>query len=137
MKKVFVLMVILSLAVLCACKNGDVDLPENAGGSSDVSQEETTDPSDGATIDWETPIDVDENFQQEIEGEIDAPDTNPPSENEPTTGETTGTQSNPTEPQPTQPSSTEPTPTQPKPTEPVETTRPGSSGPIELPMIPG
>lgn len=141
MKKLFVLLLALSLLSLCACKNSVVDdLPDDVPDSPGVTGENAADPTDGATIDWETPIDVDDFFNEELESDIDKPDdivTDPADENEPTAADTTGSQSKPTEPNATEPTPTEPKPTQPAPTEPVETNRPGSSGPIELPMIPG
>lgn len=135
MKKILVLLLILSLTTLCACR-GSVDFEvEDTPDDAQQNGSSVTDPIENVTVDWETPIDIDDSFQEEIDQNIDAADgetTNPADENEPTSGETSGAQNNPTEPTVTEPDSTKPSPT-----DPVETSRPSGSGPIELPMIPG
>ena len=131
MKKILLLLLVLSIATLCACRNSVIDdLPDDV-----IDPTSASDPSENEVTDWETPIDIDDSFEQNTEDEIDTTEgdpTEPVDVTEPTTGETTAPQN-----QPTQPSVTEPVITDPVVTEPVETTRPGSSGPIELPMIPG
>ncbi len=69
MKKILILMMILSLLTLCACRNSAIDdLPD--GVEDPVATDSgTTDPTEDNTIEWETPIDIDDSFQQETENE--------------------------------------------------------------------
>lgn len=131
MKKILLLLLVFSVATLCACGNSVLDdLPDDV-----IDPTSASDPSENEVVDWETPIDIDDSFEQNTEDEIDTTEddpTEPVDVTEPTSGETTAPQN-----QATQPTATEPNTTEPATTDPVETTRPGSSGPIELPMIPG
>ena len=135
MKKLIVLIMVLSLVLLCGCKATiDVDLKEtNPNGTKPTGEstnQETTGNANEATdpIDWETPIDIDDSFIEEQ-----------PNETNPTEAGTT--EPGATEPDPTQAGTTEPAPTEPEaePTEPAlpKPTSPSGSKPIELPMIPG
>lgn len=130
MKKVFVICIILSVVMLlCAC-NGDknkVDITGVETGGVDAGTQETTAPSENITIDWETPIDIDDSFLEETSpeyatesGETQDGTTDP-------SGETT---QDPTE--VVVEESTGESVTEPMPSKPVN-----SSGAIELPMIPG
>ncbi len=136
MKKILLLLLVLSIATLCACRNSVIDdLPDDV-----IDPTSASDPSENEVVDWETPIDIDDSFEQNTEDEIDTTEgdpTEPVDVTEPTSGETTAPQNQPTQPSVTEPNTTEPAATDPVVTEPVATTRPGSSGPIELPMIPG
>lgn len=135
MKKILIFMMILSLLTLCACRNSAIDdLPDGVNDPSE-SDSGSTESSDENTIDWETPIDIDDAFQQETEDEEQTDTTEPEGEIDTTDDETTAPEN-----KPTQPNATEPTATEPDPTEAVtnpKPSKPGSSGPIELPMIPG
>ncbi len=132
MKKIMILLLVLSLATLCACRNSIIDnLPDSGKDPSNVTDSSAEDPTENATIEWETPIDIDDSFQQETEDETDTTEdsaTEPEVEEDPTTGEN----------DPTQPSApTDPVVTEPDPTD-VEPTKPnGGSKPIELPEIAG
>lgn len=132
MKKLIVLLAVLSLMTLCACK-GDVhfEIEDSTDPQTDpvvtdpaVTDPDDTDPVENVTSgDWETPIDVDDSFQPEDDvttgGATEPEATNPNEE---------------TEPEP----SVEPTSAATEPaTEPEVTSRPIGSGPIELPPIPG
>lgn len=135
MKRVLVVLLIVSLLVLCGCgtsgkKQDTTNGPANSGatqpGTSDVTtgdQSAVTDPS----IDWETPIDIDDSFDEIEGGEVTDP-SDPVDPSDPTEV--------PDPSDPTDPQVTDPQPTDPKPTTPPAT---GGSkdGPIELPMIPG
>ncbi len=141
MKKIFVICLVLSVVFLfCACNdnNDDVDANGSQTGNVDSSNGENVDPTENVTIDWETPIDVDDSFLEE---------TTPVSEStEPSVTTVSGeTQDDPTDPSdettqgatqdPTEPVSEESTGE--SATEPVATKPVNSSGAIELPMIPG
>lgn len=154
MKKIPILLLIISLCLLCACKQANPDSNANTQDpSSDPKVNQETDPEKMPEFDWETPIDVDDSFQ-EVSDETD-PVTEPdntdgdvePSDpvSEPASnGNQGGTNGKP---QVTDPSefegpadATDPDPTEDiTPTEPEPTAKPttGNSGPIELPMIPG
>lgn len=135
MKKLIVLIMLLSLVLLCGCNqaanNENTTTAPNAtdptgapaGNETTGGVGEPTDP-----IDWETPIDIDDSFIEEQ-----------PDETNPT--EPGATEPGATEPDPTQGGTTESAPTEPEaePTEPapVKPTSPSGSKPIELPMIPG
>ena len=136
MKRLIVLLLILSLVLLCGCQNaGNGDATTTAPSATDPvgsepanGTESTTDP-----IEWETPIDIDDSFQQED------PENTDPAASEATEPDTTDPDA--TEPDTTEPAVTDPTETDPVTTEPVSTdpepTSPSGSNPIELPMIPG
>ncbi len=133
MKKLLVLLLALSLIMLCGCKNTNQNDVVDPTLDPDATGSQSADPTENVTIDWETPIDIDDSFLQETEDEA----TEPGNEENPTEGETTSGQNDPTQPDPTEADPTESasTPTE---SEPVETTKPnGGSRPIELPMVPG
>ena len=129
MKKIAVLFMIISaMLALCACNGTDVKPTEPSEAVPVVTQ-----PQENVTIDWETPIDIDDSFLEETTG-----DAQEPVDTTPTTGPN-GDATEPTE-NPTE-ENAEPTEGNVDPTEPsVEVTEPpktNSSGAIELPMIPG
>lgn len=140
MKKYLVLFVVLALmCALCACKSGDENVTNPAVDPTATSGS-VNEPAEKVTIDWETPIDVDDSFIDDSTDPIDKP-TDPSDETGPLTTvdptyPTDGSE-DPTEAAPT----TDPTenPTEADPTEPevIPTKGTGSSGAIELPMIPG
>ena len=133
MKKILVLLLVLSLLALCGCKNSTSnDLPGNTDDPVNTSGNSTEDSGSDSTVDWETPIDIDDSVQQETEDAA----TEPIDEIDPT--EATPTVAQPTEANPTEGNAdpTEPDPTEAE-TDPPATSRPNSSGPIELPMVPG
>lgn len=136
MKKILLLLLVLSLATFCACGNSVIDdLPDDVSETANI-----TDAAANESVDWETPIDIDDSFEQNTDEEIDITEpevTESSFETEPNTSATTGAQNTTTQPSATEPAATEPVATEPTETEPVATTRPNSSGPIELPMIPG
>lgn len=137
MKKVIVLLVVLSLLMLCACKSDNhselpdtTDAPDAADVQTDPIDKEPndTDPVGNETAgEWETPIDIDDFFQQEdvtTAGDATEPDATEP---EQTTAPTVEPTTPPTEPEQTEPETSEP-----------ETTKKtNSSGAIELPFISG
>lgn len=141
MKKIFAVLMIISVLVLCGCGTSGQKLdptndPTKSGatepGNDDVTtgdQSTVTDP----IIDWETPIDIDDSFTETESGEETDPSVTDPTE--------PGDETDPTEAQdpsePTKPQVTEPQPTDPKPTTPPVIGDLNGSGPIELPMIPG
>lgn len=140
MKKLLVVLMVISLVVLCGCgntgKNADpTDAPTNSGATEPGSVEATTGDDSSVTkpaIDWETPIDVDDSVtepQGNEETEPSQSDTTEPSEgNDPTEVQ------DPTEAEdPSVPSE----PAESEATEPAATEGSNHSGPIELPMIPG
>lgn len=137
MKKVIVLMVVLSLLMLCACKR-DVspetpDITDTAGAENIQTNPTDKEPNDTDPVgnetsgEWETPIDIDDFFQQEdvtTAGDATEPDATEP---EQTTAPTVEPTTPPTEPEQTEPETSEP-----------ETTKKtNSSGAIELPFISG
>lgn len=133
MKKMIVLIMVLSLVVLCGCKATiDVDLkdtnPSNTKPSGGSTNQETTGKVDEPTnpIDWETPIDIDDSFVEE------QPDETKPTE--PGATEPDATQAGTSEPAPTEPDTSETEPSEPAPSKPSSSS---GSKPIELPMIPG
>lgn len=133
MKKLIVLIMVLSLVVLCGCKATiDVDLkdtnPSNTKPSGGSTNQETTGKVDEPTnpIDWETPIDIDDSFVEE------QPDETKPTE--PGATEPDATQAGTSEPAPTEPDTSETEPSEPAPSKPSSSS---GSKPIELPMIPG
>ena len=133
MKKMIVLIMVLSLVVLCGCKATiDVDLkdtnPSNTKPSGGSTNQETTGKVDEPTnpIDWETPIDIDDSFVEEH------PDETKPTE--PGATEPGATQAGTSEPAPTEPDTSETEPSEPAPSKPSSSS---GSKPIELPMIPG
>ena len=139
MKKFLAFMVVFAMIVmLTGCFSNDNN-PTTTDYVDSVTTTESSDVPENTTLDWELPIDVDttvedtteENTTEEVTTEdlIDEP--------EPTT--TKPATENTTEPDNTVPETTEPVTTVPV-TEPVTTVPPttgSSSGPIELPMIPG
>lgn len=132
----FVLILILSVVfIFCACKLGDTQTTEPDSVPSETSNG-SVDLTEKETIDWETPIDVDDSFVVDPAPSADTP-TDPSDETGPLTTVPTSDPTNPAD--PTDPSETEtPTDDPVEPTEQVPTKAPGSStGPIELPMIPG
>ncbi len=134
MKKILVLVLIFSVFLLCACQNGSNNETQPAGSPTE-SEAGTAEPSEQVSIDWETPIDVDDSFAEETDAATEAPAE--PSESNAEATEPLS--SEPTEPSVKPTEATDPTegPTEaPQPTEPVPT-KPSGSGPIELPMIPG
>lgn len=133
MKKLIVLIMVLSLVALCGCKATiDVDMkdtnPSNTKPSGGSTNQETTGKVDEPTnpIDWETPIDIDDSFVEE------QPDETKPTE--PGSTEPDATQAGTSEPAPTEPDTSETEPSEPAPTKPSSSS---GSKPIELPMIPG
>ena len=139
MKKILLICMVLSVALLfCACNGNqnDVDVSGSESGIVDSGNNETAAPTQNVTIDWETPIDIDDSFQEESSSETEIDITDPA--NTSASGET---QDDPTDPSdettqgatqdPTEPVSEESTGE--SATEPVAT----KPGPIELPMIPG
>lgn len=133
MKKLIVLIMVLSLVVLCGCKATiDVDMkdtnPSNTKPSGGSTNQETTGKVDEPTnpIDWETPIDIDDSFVEE------QPDETKPTE--PGATEPDATQAGTSEPAPTEPNTSETEPSEPAPSKPSSSS---GSKPIELPMIPG
>ena len=133
MKKLIVLIMVLSLVVLCGCKATiDVDMkdtnPSNTKPSGGSTNQETTGKVDEPTnpIDWETPIDIDDSFVEE------QPDETKPTE--PGATEPDATQAGTSEPAPTEPDTSETEPSEPAPSKPSSSS---GSKPIELPMIPG
>lgn len=155
MKKLLVLFVLVSFVVLVGCGNNtDVDaganittvpgVTENSGSTTVPGQDDTpaaTNPSFD-DIDWETDIDVDDNYVEETvpaegsnEGGNDQPsDPTEPEATDPVSTDPDNSGSDATEPEATTPEATEPQTSEPEPTVP---SNPGSSGAIELPMIPG
>lgn len=151
MKRILILLLIVSLCLLCACNKSETQDPTGT----DPQVNQGTEPGNKPEFDWETPIDVDDSFQ-DVSDETD-PVTEPESsseedptediqETDPVSG---GNQGGNNKPQVTNPSDTS-DPTEPENTddpteepvtagptkEPEETKKPGS-GAIELPMIPG
>lgn len=133
MKKLIVLIMVLSLVALCGCKATiDVDMkdtnPSNTKPSGGSTNQETTGKVDEPTnpIDWETPIDIDDSFVEE------QPDETKPTE--PGATEPDATQAGTSEPAPTEPDTSETEPSEPAPSKPSSSS---GSKPIELPMIPG
>lgn len=138
MKKMIVLIMVLSLVVLCGCKATiDVDLkdtnPSNTKPSGGSTNQETTGKVDEPTnpIDWETPIDIDDSF---VEEQPDETKPTEPGATEPGATEPGATQAGTSEPAPTEPDTSETEPSEPAPTKPSSSS---GSKPIELPMIPG
>ena len=149
MKKILILLLIVSLCLLCACNNSGTQDPTGT----DPQVNQGTEPDNKPDFDWETPIDVDDSFQ-DVSDETD-PITDPantdgdvePSDpvSEPTSNGNQGGSNN--KPQISNPTEfegetdvTDPDPTEnTTPTEPEPTAKPttGNSGAIELPMIPG
>ena len=137
MKKVFAICLILSVLMLfCACNgnnNDDVDISGVETGGADAGNQETTAPSENVTIDWETPIDIDDSFLEETS----SGNTTEPEEST-APGETQNGTTDPSEESAQDPTetvageSTGDSVTEPTPSKPVN-----SSGAIELPMIPG
>ena len=133
MKKfLIVVSLILSLLmVLCACKSGNNEAT-NPATEPNASGSEVVKPTENVTIDWETPIDVDDSFLEETAD--DSESVTEPAETD-STGATVPQATDPTDPSvdPTDaPEVTEaPTSSETRPQ------KPGSSGAIELPMIPG
>lgn len=136
MKKLIVILAVLSLMTLCACKGDvhfEIDNTTDPQGTPVVTDPSATTPDntdpveDATTGDWETPIDIDDSFQPEDDvtttDATEPESTDPNDETEPTTSEPTTAA--------TEPEQTEPA------TEPEVTSRPIGSGPIELPPIPG
>lgn len=129
MKKLIVLIMVLSLVVLCGCNQA-------ANNESTTTAPNVTDPASNETtggvgeptnpIDWETPIDIDDSFVEE------QPDETKPTE--PGATEPDATQAGTSEPAPTEPDTSETEPSEPAPTKPSSSS---GSKPIELPMIPG
>ena len=129
MKKVLVLIMIISVVLLfCACNN-----TSNATTPNDIAEptsDATTNPQENVTIDWETPIDIDDSFLNETSSNEDAI--------EDITEDITEDISEGTEPTDTNPTTgPESEPTEPTVTEPVISSPTNGSGAIELPMIPG
>lgn len=130
MRKILVLVLVLSVFLLCACQNGNNDETQPVSSPTE-SEVGAADPSEKATIDWETPIDVDDSFAEET----DAP-TEPSETSNGATEPSTEPSVKPTE-DPTETADPGESPTEAvQPTEPVPT-KPFGSGPIELPMVPG
>lgn len=130
-----VAVVLCLLLVLCACKSGNNE-PTNPVTEPSASDSEVVKPTENVTIDWETPIDVDDSFLEDP--------TEPGDPSDETGPLTTVDPSDPTDPsvEPTDaPQATDaPTGDPTEATDPAEQipTKPsGSSGAIELPMIPG
>lgn len=139
MKKLIVLLLILSLVLLCGCQNaGNGDATTTAPSATDPvgsgnanGTVETTKP-----IEWETPIDIDDSFQQTEPSEPAASETTEPSATEPGATQPDTTEPTASEPTVSEPAATDPAPTESAPADP-EPTNPFGSKPIELPMVPG
>lgn len=141
MKKIFVICMVLSVVMLlCACNGTDEAVGTNGSdnGIVDSGNKETAAPTENVTIDWETPIDIDDSFLEENTSESET--------TEPTDTSASGeTQDDPTEPSDETTQGATQDPTEPiteessgeGATEPVATKPVNSSGVIELPMIPG
>lgn len=146
MKKIIVLIMILSVVILCGCKSTSNTgtennvVPTNANGTatqdSQPANNEKPADSEFDNIDWESPIDVDESFLENNES------TEPTETTDPTEGTTPA---DPSETDPADPTDIPPVPSDPAPSEP-DTTKPEpepginkdpNTGAIELPMIPG
>lgn len=151
MKKLSVLFVLVSFVILVGCdSNANVNAgtntttvpqaTENDNGATTPGQDTTpvaTSPSFD-DIDWETDIDVDDNYVEETlpaegsneEGSEQPSDPTDPAATDPvsTTPDNGGTEA--TEPEATTPEATEPQTS-------VPPSNPGNDGAIELPMIPG
>lgn len=137
MKKLIVILAVLSLMTLCACKGDvhfEIDNTTDPQGTPVVTDPSATTPDntdsveDATTGDWETPIDIDDSFQPEDEetttDATEPESTDPNDETEPTTSEPTT-------------AATEPEQTEPETSEPETTKKTNSSGAIELPFISG
>ena len=124
MKKVLVLIMIISVVLLfCACNN-----TSNATTPNDIAEptsDATTNPQENVTIDWETPIYIDDSFLEETSSSEGAAEVTEPEISDPTEP-TENTSQKPTQ-------GTDPTES----TEPVISSPTNGSGAIELPMIPG
>lgn len=149
MKKIIVILLVLSLVALCGCKEQTVPANQTATkpGSSNADPETPTTVAPTKPIysdfDWESEIDIDDSFLEEnettpVDPQVTEPSASDPSEpkaTDPSGSEPQGTTPQGSEPQATEPEATEPSATEPAPTTP---NKPGStSKPIELPMIPG
>ncbi len=133
MKKLLVVLMIISLLALCGCRDSKQNVdPTNGPTNSGATQ---PDPTNGdassvtdPTIDWETPIDIDDSVTDPEGGEETDPavtdPTEPGDENDPTSVQ------DPTE-------ATEPEATKPQGSTPPVSGGSDKTGPIELPMIPG
>ena len=134
MKKILVLFVIACslFCMLCACKSGEENVTDPAAEPS-VTGEGEIKPVEKETIDWETPIDVDDSFAEDTTPSVDTP-TDPSDETGPLTTVPVSDPANSED--PTDPTDSDVTeaPTEGT-TEPTSTS--SGSGPIELPMIPG
>ena len=167
MKKILILILVISLCVLCACNKNVAeksDIVHSQGGTKLPSTEttapgesETTVPDDSVQADifdddfFESPIDVadpEEYEQTPSEPVVTEPTVTEPDSSEPVASEPVATTPDASEPQETIPAETTPTPSEPNVTEPdvsePQPTTPGnqngnsgSSKPIELPFIPG
>ena len=133
MKKclVFVLVTFLFLCVFTACKSGDTNVTTPVTDPAETTAGDIQ-PVEKETIDWETPIDVDDSFLEDPTEPGDTP-VDPSDETGPLT---TVDPSNPTD-SSEQPTETPDVTEAPTDSETQPPKNPGSSGAIELPMIPG
>lgn len=143
MKRLIVILMIISVVILCGCKTAsntgiDNTVASTNGNTTQIQDSrpgsnEPTNNSEFDNIDWESPIDVDESFS-----DIDVP-SQPTEATEPTDG-TTPTDPSETDPTEVPPAASETDPSEPEATKPQS--KPGIStdpdtGAIQLPMIPG
>lgn len=158
MKKIIILLVALSVLLLCGCNGIDTLNPnpsefEQQPTEGSPNNDKTNETEPGTTLDWELPIDVDDSFTEPATEPTSVENTTSPDATEPNTdgnGEQVTTApsvtQDPTEPT-TEGANVEETTSNPI-EEPVVTTEPettvpqptfnqSSSGPIELPLIPG
>ena len=134
MKKylVIVLAVFVLLCAFTACKSGEENVNDPAVTDPVETSSGDIKPVEKEPIDWETPIDVDDSFIEDssepTEGATEPVETD-------ASGETKPQNTNPVEPSedPTEAPEVTEAPTSSE----TQPQKPGSSGAIELPMIPG
>lgn len=133
MKKylVFVLAIFVLLCAFTACKSDEATVTDPVTDPAETVAGEVR-PVEKETIDWETPIDVDDSF---IEDPTEPGDT-PVEPSDETGPMTTVDPTNPTD-SSEQPTETPDVTEAPTDSETQPPKNPGSSGAIELPMIPG
>ena len=134
MKKILAFMVAFAMIVmLTACFSNDNN-PATTDYEESVTTTESSDVTEDTTLDWELPIDIDTTAEDTTEEATTEEVTTEDLIDEPEPTTTKPATDNTTEPDTTIPETTVPV------TEPVTTVPPttgSSSGPIELPMIPG
>ena len=138
MKKILIICMVFMLLALCACR-GNVADPTDPGVSqpanaTEPNENDGTEPTGGGDTDsWETPIDVDDSFNED---DLQEP-TSTEAPSNPTTSADPTDPTDPTEPsapvETTKPTTSSPTtPAEPEPFEPTN-----KDGNIVLPLIPG